>query len=146
MAEGFKVNSEESLANAVLWITGLFEKHKYVKLSAQAGKRGLDTNALSHVWYADISRFREDISPIDAKCECKLHIGVPILLTGNEAFAAHYNKFIRGRASYEEKLDFMLYLDVTSIMTHSQMTDYLDQVKKYWSAKGLELKSTKDDR
>lgn len=143
MAEGFKINSEESLANAVLWLTGLFNKHKYVKLSAITGKRSLDQNALVYKWYSQIAEQKQDITPLDARYQTKLHIGVPILLAGNEAFAASWNKFVRRAATYEEKIAFMQFIDVTSIMNSTQMTKYLDQMQVYWRKEGIFLESLK---
>ena len=142
MAESFKIGALSDLSNLLDWATALHNKHGYVKLSATVGKRGLDKNALSHVWYKDIAGFKQDWTPIEARQWCKLHIGVPILLAENEKFAAHYNKFVRYQASYEEKLEFMLYCDVTSIMSAKQMTDYLNQVQLHWRNEGLFLEST----
>ena len=141
MAESFKIGAISDLNNLLTWAAALHNKHGYVKLSATVGKRSLDKNALSHVWYADISRHKQDWTPIEARCYCKLHFGVPILLAENEEFAAHYNKFVRYQATYEEKLEFMMFCDVTSLMNQPQMTDYLNQVQLYWRNDGLFLES-----
>lgn len=141
MAESFKIDSSRTLDNALEWVRALHNKHGYLKLSAVVGKRSLDKNALSHVWYAEISRFKQDETPIQCRCFCKLHFGVPILRAENPAFAEHYNKFVLHQATYEEKLEFMMFCDVTSIMTQPQMTDYLNQVQQYWQGEGLFLES-----
>lgn len=141
MGEGFKINSDATLSNAREWLTVLYKKHKYVKLSAICGKRSLDQNALVYKWYASIAEQKEDITPLNARYQTKLHIGVPILLAENEAFAAHWNKFVRYTASYEEKIEAMKFVDVTSIMSSQQMTKYLDQMVLYWRESGVFLES-----
>ena len=140
MAKSFKINSDDTLADGLEWVKAQYKEHGYLKLSASCGKRGLDKNALSHVWYGQIAVFRQDVTPAYVKNECKAHYGVPILLAENEAFAASYNKLVRySGASYEEKLEFMTFLDVTSIMTEVQMTNYLNQMQIAWRDKGLFL-------
>ena len=144
MAEGFKINSEESLNNCVLWLSALFKKHKYIKLSAACGKRSLDQNALVYRWYADIAAQKQDMTPLEARCITKLHIGVPLLRSENEAFCAHWDKFVKGSATYEEKLEAMKFMDITSILTSPQMTKYLDQMQCYWRDQGIFLESIND--
>ena len=141
MAESFKISSSDTLLNALEWVKALHNKHGYVKISATVGKRSLDKNALAYVWYADISRFKQDESPIEVRCFCKLHFGVPILRAENEAFAEYYNKFVLHQATYEEKLRFMMFCDITSIMTQKQMTNYLNQMQLHWQGEGLFLES-----
>ena len=92
-------------------------------------ERSLSMNALSHVWYNDISKELNEI-PSEIKCECKLVYGVPILRAEDEQFRNFYDLAIKKALSYEEKLKAMNYIPVTSIMTKKQMYRYLQDVKK----------------
>lgn len=107
-------------------------------------KRSLDQNSLSHSWYAEVSRAKEDISPLEAKCESKLHCGVPILRTEDDGFREFYDASIKPTLTYEKKLEAMKFLPVTSLMSKKQLSQYLEDMQQYWGRQGVYLAFPED--
>ena len=96
--------------------------------------RSLEANALSNIWYREIALQAGDRTPEEVKRECKLTCGVPILRVESDDFRNMYDKVVSGH-DYETKLEMMDYLPVTSLMTVSQMAEYMDTVYyKYTNA------------
>lgn len=102
--------------------------------------RNLDQNALSHVWYPQIAAFMH-LETIEAKAYCKLRFGVPILRAESEDFRRRYDALIKGRFTYEEKLELMEWFPVTSLMSKGQMSRYMSDVQQHFGAQGLILES-----
>lgn len=71
---------------------------------------------------------------------CKLHFGVPILRAENDAFAASYDRVML-KLDYETKLEAIRAWDmpVTRLMGVKQMTRFMDDMSKYWTAQGVKL-------
>lgn len=102
-------------------------------------KRSVDQNSISHAWYSEVSRALQDRSPLSVKCESKLTCGVPILRAEDDDFRAFYDKSVRQTLSYEEKLDAMKFLPVTSLMSVKQLSQYLEDLQQYWGKQGVYL-------
>jgi hypothetical protein len=133
------INSESALQSLVGDMRELFGKHKYLKVSAKTGKaRSLDQNAISHVWYEQVAREIKDDDVLGWNCFCKLHFGIPILRAEDEGFKAFYDGSLKG-LSYEQKLQAMKYLPVTSIMTKPQFNNYLDTMQSHFLERGVAL-------
>jgi hypothetical protein len=129
----FIINSNESERATVARIHALYVEHKYLKVSVKTGKdRSLDQNALSHSWYEQIARELPDYDALSAKCECKLLHGVPILRAEDEEFRQFYDNCIRKSYTYEQKIQAMKYLPVTSEMTTKQLSKYLEAVQAHF--------------
>lgn len=133
------INSEMSLQSALGDLRELFRRDKYVKVSAKVGKvRSIDQNSIGHAWYAQVEReLREDDS-LGVKCFCKLNFGVPILRAEDEEFRAFYDRSIKG-LTYEQKIEAMKYLPVTSLMTKAQKSKYLETMQKHYAKRGVRL-------
>lgn len=106
-------------------------------------ERSIPANALSHVWYKEIGDYKS-MTPLEAKCYCKLHFGVPIMRADDEKFRKLYDKAIKGVLSYEEKLGAMIYLPVTSLMNKEQMFQYLRDMQMTLGQEGIPLASPMD--
>lgn len=128
------VNSERSLIEAQDYLATLFARHKYVSFTpaVRKKKRSLDQNAHSHVWYAQLAEELKDDDTRGWKRYCKLHMGVPILRAESEAFRNLYDRCILRTLSYEEKLEAMDILPVTSLMTTLQMDRYMHDVQAHF--------------
>jgi hypothetical protein len=103
-------------------------------------KRTEKQNRLLYQWYKDIEE-QGDQTASEARAECKLTIGVPILRAGNDDFKIQYDEIIRP-LEYIEKLALMLEpicLPVTSLMSVKMLTQYLDQVWQKYSENGYQL-------
>lgn len=102
-------------------------------------------NRLAQKWNSDIARQLEDDTFDAIRAYNKLHFGIPILLSENEAFGVEYDR-VMGRLGYEEKLAAISAFDlpVTRILTVKQMTAYLDAVQRHWTQQGFWLTSPDD--
>lgn len=124
-------------------IAEMFNKHGWLKLTPTTQKRSLDANSLSHVWYAEIAKQMGDHTAHEYKLICKLHHGVPILRRESEEFREFYNRFFL-KLTYEEKLDAMKWLSVSSTMSKEQMSEYMTAIQNFYSPKGVMLSNAKE--
>lgn len=135
------VNSEHTLKMFIQRATADFHKYKWVKWSQGLTKRSLNANALSHVWYAEVSKQLSEDTIDGVKGYCKLTFGVPILRQ-REKFNNFYETFFVN-LSYEKQLAAMKYLSVTSIMEAHEMNIYMENMKMHFEGRGVFLSEPK---
>ena len=134
------VNSESAQQPFNGDMRDLFKQHKFVKVSAKIGKaRSLDQNAISHCWYEQLARELKEDDALGWKSYCKLHHGVPILRAEDEQFREFYDRTLRVTLTYDQKLDAMKFLPVTSLMTKPQLSKYLEAVRDDFLKRGVML-------
>ena len=100
--------------------------------------RSLAQNRLSWLWLKEAGEQGNQTSE-EYRAECKLGLGIPILLRDNEAFAAHWEAYMRF-VPYEAQLKSMIgpyALKVTSLMTVEQEREYLDAMYHYLTEQGI---------
>lgn len=100
--------------------------------------RSLDQNALINSLYPEIARQKEDERVLDVRRRLKLTRGVPILRAENEAFRRFYNSGLLA-LSYEQKLEAMDFVPVTSIMTKKQGAQFIDAVLDECQSQGIKI-------
>lgn len=107
---------------------------------AQGAARSAQQNRLAQRWFTDIAMQTGDRTHEDVRAECKLTIGVPILRAENEAFRLSYDRTMK-RLAYEEKIEAIKAFDlpVTRLMTVKQMTEFMDEMQRTWTARGIVL-------
>ena len=133
------INSEMSLQSALGDLRELFLRDKYVKVSAKVGKdRSIPQNSISHAWYAQVERELREDDALGVKCFCKLNFGVPILRAEDEEFRSFYDRAIKG-LTYEQKIQAMTFVPVTSRMSKTQKSTYLETMQKHYSKRGVRL-------
>lgn len=98
--------------------------------------RSLSQNAISHIWYGDVARVEKQYPEGKVKCLCKLHIGVPILRAEDEEFNRACELCI-DHLAYEEKIEAMEILPVTSRMNRDQMSRYLEAMQQNYEGRVL---------
>lgn len=114
-----------------------------VRVKIATGQRSLSSNALSHQWYKDAAnQTGETIDGV--RNFCKLRYGVPILRAESKKFRAIYDTNIKHKLTYEEKLDSMPIIDVTSLMNKGQMNQYLSDMQREYANRGVILETPKD--
>ena len=119
------INSEAGLSKAIGDIREQWKEHKFLRLDVKTGKdRSLDQNAILHAWIAQIANELREQTAAQIKAECKLVYGVPILRSEDEEFREFYDRAIKWM-TYEQKLDAMAFVPVTSIMTVKQLSQFL---------------------
>ena len=134
------INSDTSLQSVIGVLRELYQAHRFVKVSAKTGKsRSVPQNSISHAWYEQLSRELREASALDWKCFCKLNYGVPILRAEDEEFRDFYDRNLKKSLTYEQKLAAMKYLPVTSLMTKSQLSAYLEAMRESFVKRGVML-------
>ena len=143
MSKFYVVRDQYTLKQVQQKIAEMFASHGWLKLTPSTQKRSLDANSLSHVWYAELARQKGDHTTHEYRNICKLHHGVPILRRDNEEFREFYNRFFL-KLTYEEKLDAMNWLSVSSTMSKEQMTEYMNEIQKMYGTQGVVLSNAKE--
>ena len=100
--------------------------------------RTLPQNDLIYMLYADIERYTEGEGIVDIRRRCKLHYGVPILRAHDEEFRKVYDKSVKP-LPYEDKLEIMDFLPVTSRMKKPQATEYIETIMREYSQRGVQF-------
>ena len=95
-------------------------------------------NDLIYMLYADIERYTEGEGIVDIRRRCKLHYGVPILRAHDEEFRKVYDKSVKP-LPYEDKLEIMDFLPVTSRMKKPQATEYIETIMREYSQRGVQF-------
>lgn len=106
----------------------------------QGAPRSTAQNRLAQRWFTDIATQLGDQTHEDVRAECKLRFGVPILRAENEAFRLSYDRVLKA-LPYEQKLDAIKAFDlpVTRLMNVKQMTAFMDEMQRHWTAQGVRL-------
>lgn len=107
-------------------------------------RRSIDQNSISHAWYTQIANHRGDVSTLDVKCEAKLQLGVPILRAEDDSFREFYDSAIKLHLDYEQKLQAMKFLPVTSLMSKKQLSQYLEAMIQHYAREGIYLTFPED--
>jgi hypothetical protein len=134
------VKRREDLPGLIALLQAREEYPYTVSITTGEPKRTEKQNRLLYQWYTDIQE-QGDQTASEARAECKLTIGVPILRAGNDDFKIQYDEIIRP-LEYIEKLALMLEpicLPVTSLMSVKMLTQYLDQVWQKYAENGYQL-------
>lgn len=128
------INSVASLQSCIGDVRELFDHHKFLKMTIRTGKdRSLDQNAISHCFYEQLARELKEDDALGWKSFSKLTFGVPILRAEDSEFRTFYDAAIKNTLSYEQKLDAMKYLPVTSLMTKPQLSKYLEAMQAHFA-------------
>jgi len=101
-----------------------------------SGHRTLPQNRLQHLMYAIIAKQLYGGDESFAKRECKLRLGVPILRRDSDDFSDVYDRIIKP-ASYEDKLEMMRYISVSSLFDKDQGSEYIDKIFNEYPRSGV---------
>jgi len=135
----FHMENERDLKIVVEIIGGLkpTEKKPWVVTLAQDDEsRSLKQNRLSFMWYNFLGK-ETGTGMHDSRAGCKLDYGVPILRVDKD-----FNKFYDAALAplnYEQRLDAMEFIPVTSLMKVKQFAEYLEEIDKHSAARGIVL-------
>lgn len=139
MGQRWSLNTGERIQFFVQHVTEMMTAGHPATVEFIKPGRSLDQNSMIYALYQQIAAQVEDQAIIDIRRECKLRYGVPILRAGNEKFAAMYNKAFLRTLDYEEKLQAMDFLPVTSLMTKTQGTEFIDTLIREYTKQGYSL-------
>jgi len=104
----------------------------------QGRDRTRDQNALQWLWATEAANQLGDRAADELQRDWKLRHGVPILREESVQFRDTYDRMIKP-LGYEQKLEAMRIVDVTSAMTVRQMVRFLDAVQRECLEQGLRL-------
>jgi hypothetical protein len=130
--------SEADLQTCIGDLRELHRAGKLRKVKSVDGKRSLNQNDISHVWYEQMAREDRQEDALGWKSYCKLHHGIPILRAEDAEFRAFYDAALKS-LSYEQKREAMKYLPVTSLMTKPQLSRYLGAVQADFAGRHIYL-------
>jgi hypothetical protein len=99
-----------------------------IRITDKKQKRSEAINALSHRWYGDCAKQGSEHTESGIKAIAKLKWGVPIMRK-HESFNASWLKLTQGFPTYEEQIELMALLPVTSLMTNAEMSQYMNHFK-----------------
>lgn len=103
--------------------------------------RSIEQNRLQRLWLKE-AEDQGDMTAEEYRGYSKLHFGIVILHAEDEKFRATWNRLIRDRYSYEEKLELMqepIDYPVTRLMTTKQKKRYLDAMYQHLLSLGFQL-------
>ena len=99
-------------------------------------------NALAFRWYQEAADQLGDRSTSDVRAHCKLEHGVKMLHAENPDFREQWDRLIRDRFTYEEKLLLMLPphdYPVSRLMNVKQMSRFMDAIHAEYAGMGVRL-------
>jgi len=118
-------HQRDELAKSIRSIETSLNKPILVTITDAQEKRSHAINRLAHMWYADCAEQGREYTPEQIKCLAKLKWGVPIMRK-HEKFNTTWMKLVHAFPGYEEKVAFMEYLPVTSLMTNPEMSEFMN--------------------
>lgn len=141
----FKIENRGQIANSGIgkYLQGLdYEKPWMVEIKPWTEKRRTKQNNLSFIWYKERAEFFYNTPDYEHRY-CKFHFGCPILCAENDEFLSFYES-VMILPEYEEQIEAMKYIDVTSLMTVKQFAEYLNTIERESAHEGCIL-SRPDD-
>ena len=129
----YAVHNEKSFDEL---ITHLKAKKMPFVVEIISGHRTLPQNRLQHLMYAIIAKQLYGGDEGFAKRECKLRLGVPILRRDSDEFCDVYDRIIKP-CCYEDKLETMRYISLTSLFNTDQGSEYIDKIFNEYPRSGV---------
>lgn len=124
LADLFRLLGNLKLPITVEWVSGR--------------DRTRDQNALQWLWATEAAQQLGDRTAEEIQRDWKLRHGVPILREDSAEFRSTYDRLIKP-LPYEQKVEAMAFIDVTSIMKVRQMVRFLDAVERECAEQGIRL-------
>ena len=139
-----KVSKDNLAVTGVTLLDGiddLHDKGKDVRVTFGEWPKGrsMQANSVQWVWYSQIGKFTSTDTKTVAS-ECKIDFGLPILLADEEV-GPILGHALRGfsRMTREQQIKFISVIQVTSIMSSKQHTQYRDAIVNYYNLHGLNI-------
>lgn len=133
-----KRNNDHQLNSFIEAVQLEWVKGKDVTVQFLEADRSTNQNALIYALYGDIAKQAEDLTVNDVRAQCKLHYGVGILKANDDSFTQWYDQHIKGM-TYEAKIDLMRYMDLTSLFTKEQASQYISDIIQAYTKQGFAL-------
>ena len=132
------VRNQHELNALVEWLESELDNNKGHTLQIMADDRSSKQNKMIHGLYGDIARNVDGQGIVDIKRYCKLHLGIPILRASDPKYLDWYDSSVKP-LPYETKLMLMDHLEVTSLFTVGQGTEYITSILREYSSQGVHI-------
>ena len=104
----------------------------------QGADRTAQQNRLMWRWAQEAAEQRGDLTPDEVQREWKLNHGIPILCEDSEEYRSFCNLTLK-RLTYQQRLEAMRYVPVTSELKVKQMVRFMDTVERECVEQGIQL-------
>lgn len=104
-------------------------------------KRSVNQNSLLYKWLAEIGKQSGNGAEYERNF-CKFTYGCMILVADSSEFAAFYSNLV-DNLDYEQAIESMAFISLTSLFNVKQFTQYLNHIETYAAKQGYHL--TKPD-
>lgn len=142
MPERWNVSNPDQLKRLNEHLAAKLDEGKSTLLEFVDNERNSDQNSLFHAILREVAKQKGDESVNDIKRYVKLTMGVPILRASDAKFRELYDDTIKGSLSYEQKLEAMDILPVTSRMGKKDFATLIDDVIQHYTQQGYRIKIT----
>jgi len=142
MPERWNVSNPDQLKRLNEHLAAKLDEGKSTLLEFVDNERNSDQNSLFHAILREVAKQKGDESVGDIKRYVKLTMGVPILRASDAKFRELYDDTIKGSLSYEQKLEAMDILPVTSRMGKKDFATLIDDVIQHYTQQGYHIKIT----
>ncbi len=139
MSQRYHLHNKEQLINFMEEIKRQWIAGKKPTVQFMGTSRTTEQNAMLHELIHEIVQQKGDETEVEVKRYIKLHIGVPILRASDPDFGQKYDDVIKNNLNYEQKLEAMDLLPVTSRMNKEQFARLIDQTIIHFQQQGIEL-------
>ncbi len=136
MGKRWFLNTDEQVANFLAHVEGEKVRGRRITVEFVGEGRTTDQNAMLHAMLRQIAKQKDDETPEELKRYVQLHFGVPKLRETNKQFRSLYDKTMKGALDYEEKLEAMDMLEITSLLSKEQFSELIDQTQKHFAQQG----------
>lgn len=138
-----KIRNSDDLSAAILHLGNM--KHPFTLTTIVGEDRTKEQNRLVHKWFGEIAAQRGDVTSAEVKAECNLKYGMPIMQRDDPEWAVVFGHLFRG-LDYEKKTIAIRVIDVpfTRRMKVKQLTEYMDQLYRDETARGVILTQPED--
>jgi len=136
MSDRWFLNTYEQLDNFTGYVKQRIADGSKTTVEFVSTERTTDQNALLHAILRDVFKQKGDESFQEIKRYVKLHFAVPMLRSRDEEFRAIYDTAIKNNLSYEQKLEAMDFLSVTSRLNKDEMSGLIDEVQRHYAEQG----------
>lgn len=139
MAKRWSLKTTDNIREFVNHIQDRHHRGESVTVEFVEHDRSTNQNSLFHQMLRVVAEQKGDETVDELKRFCKLRFGVPLLRAVDPSFCAIYDTAIKHSLTYEQKLEAMDLLPVTSRMDRATFSIFLDSVARFWTEQGYDL-------
>lgn len=120
------------------WVQFLAAQPLPVTVSCIKGaRRSNQQSRTAEVWYSQIGA-ETGQAPIEAKAQCKLDFGLPIMERDRPDWVAKWSPLYKP-LPYAMRLRLFEAIPLTSLFTTRQMSEFMDEVQRRYRSMGINL-------